>query len=177
MERFNAALLSELDSDTRRQVAVAWFEEEIEVLGKLAVTEVVQWRASTTERVLDEATLSTLLDDLARIVLNAEPDELVELTDLGRLIWLTVDHLKDTNLPALHAFLADDRLFARFLLIYTEPSFHGEPRPLAWRGVADLTGLDWLVDRVNRADAAALSGDLREVVETAAHFANQEQDG
>jgi predicted KAP-like P-loop ATPase len=176
MERFNAALLSELDRDTRREVALAWFAEESGVLGKLAVVEVVQWSITHGEPLLDEETLSTFRSDLAKLVLGTAPDELVALSDLGRLLWLAADHLKDDDLPALHALLADDRLFARFLLIYTEPSFHGQPRPLAWGNVGEVVGQEWLIDRVRRADVTALTGELREVVETASRFANKGQD-
>lgn len=175
MARFNAVLFSRLAEDARHQVATTWFAEEPDLLGKLSVIEVVQWKDAMGKPLLDDTSLATLNRELARLVLITDPDKLLALSDVGRLLYLTADSLEDTDVEALRALLTDDCLFARFLLIYTEPRFSGERRPLAWPRVAEVVGHEWLIERVKRVELTALSGDLREVVETASGFAEREQ--
>jgi len=62
------------------------------------------------------------------------------------------------------------------LLVFTEPSLGEGARPLAWRGLKESLGGDWLVNRVNRiAPDLDFPSDLAEVLETARHHAADKQ--
>jgi hypothetical protein len=72
--------------------------------------------------------------------------------------------------------LADDWLFARFLLVHTEPSFGTGPRPLAWEALKTSLGAEWLINRVKQLpDDGAPEEEITDVVQTAKKHASHEQ--
>lgn len=175
---FLADLVGHLAEDARHRFLIAWACEESDPTAKLAVYSVSQYKTDNGDPLVGDDNLAEIQADLAEVVCARSPDELLALEAVGRLLSLAGDHLSRTDRAALHRLLEDDRLFARYLGIFTEPSFGGAPRPLAWRELQELLGGEWLTERIQRvAIDLDLAPELAEVVMTARQHADAERAG
>lgn len=185
---FVVDLVAELPESERHKFLTGWAADESELSAKLAVYEIGRYKTDHGERLIGDDNLANLQANLAQLVCATDAQDLLSMSDVGRLLWLTGDSLERTGgLEALHGLLEDDHIFVRYLLIFTEPSFDDGPRPLAWRGLQDSLGSDWLINRVERvasdidlSDKVELtpgvgSEELTEVLATARGFVAEER--
>jgi hypothetical protein len=147
---FVVDLVARLPDGQRHEFLTRWATEETELPAKLGVYEIARYKTDDGDRLIGEENLVELQTSIATLVCETDPEKLVALRDVGRLLWLTGDSLERDRLEALHGLLNDDRVFVRYLLIFTEPTFDDGPRPLAWRGLQESLGSDWLADRVDQ---------------------------
>ena len=169
---FVVDLVGQLPDGVRQDFLMGWAAAESNLAAKLAVYEISRYKTDRGDQFIGNDNLVQLQSDIAEMVCRADADELLALKDIGRLLWLSGESLQGDRLSALHERLDDDRLFVRYLLVFTEPSFDDRPRPLAWRGLQESVGSDWLINRVNRVvPALVLNDELAEVLETARRHA------
>jgi len=107
---FAVDLISQLPDEARHNFLTAWAAEETEPMSKLAVYEVGHYKTDRGEPLIGDENLARVQGQLAAVVCAASPEELLGLQDVGRLLWLTGDHLERNDLSSLHALLDDDRL-------------------------------------------------------------------
>jgi predicted KAP-like P-loop ATPase len=163
-----ADLVSHLPSETRHAFLTRWASEETVPTRKLAVYQVCRYKTDSGEALIGNDNLAAIQAQLAEVVCAAHAEELVALGDIGRLLWLAGEHLERNDRGSLHARLEDDRLFVRYLLIFCEPSFHGEPRALQWIGLKEHLGGEWLAARIARVSPEVeLTNELAEALESA----------
>jgi len=172
---FVVDLISQLPDADRHEFLIGWAAAERDVAAKLAVYEISHYETDRGNPIIGKENLTQLQAEIAQLVCATAPDELLAQTALGRLLWLSTEPL-ERNQPALHLLLDDDRIFVRYLSVFTEPSFGDGPRPLAWPSLKESLGADWLSDRVNLVDAAlVLTDELAEVLATARGFVAAEE--
>lgn len=115
--------------------------------------------------------LDAMIADLER----SSAEQARALPDVGRIMWLAADRLLPGQRDRLHGLLADDWLFARFLVGCTEPSFGDRSRPMQWTALKDALGIEWLISRVRQLpDEVGTEPEINEVVQTAKQHAERQ---
>jgi hypothetical protein len=165
---FVVDLLTRLPTDERHTLLMRWAEEEPTAEGKLGVYEIGHYE--TEGQVLIGAdNLIELEGQIAAVVCGMPADELLALDHAGRLLYRTDEYLRERDLPALLELLdRDDRIFLRYLLVFTERSLDDGPRLLDWARLTDVLGTEWLSARLDRVAAEAEYPDTLAAVLTTA---------
>ncbi len=168
IEWFVADLVSRLPAEQRARYLLERATEEDEPVAKLDVYNAGKYKTDDGSPIAGEDALDAIRGQLAEAVAATPAATILGSPYAGRMLWLASEHYAQTDLARFHRLLSDDGLFARYLLVHTEPSFGDGPRPLAWAAVKEVLGEEWTVRRLRDVDhEAALSPELAEVLNTA----------
>jgi hypothetical protein len=167
VEFFVEDLLELLPPDQRRDLCFQWFESSSDVRVKHRVFEVSRGETANHEKLLSELDRDRLLEGLAEQVCATEPEQLLTLPVVGRLLWLTTEHFRNRDKTPVQDLLSDDPLFARFLEVFSEEPLGGGPRQLQWTALQEAVDASWLAGRLEQVDAAALSVGARHLIKQA----------
>jgi hypothetical protein len=174
-ETLIAELVARLPAEDRGACLRSWARREEDVLALLLLYEAGCWGTAEGRPQAGTDGVRTLELRLARVVCEADVETLLGLEDLPRIMFVTSACLEREDRPALRALLADDRLFAQYVSLYTDPAPPGRPRPLQWKSLKASLGARWLFGRLDALPEGLVNGDdhlsvaLRDAIEAKRH--------